>query len=189
MSSCPTLCIRQCLNGRIRYHDTPVSSLHLRIAGLTLMLLILWGVTVLQTGPNNGSVSAVEIAVEHQSPAAITLTRTSDGTGIADIRNDSRETLYVSIPEEWLRDEVRGVPLSTVTSTEASLGFMRWVIPIGATVSFRTTDTWNALSVRNISNETMRLAVTTIDLQTQTTETESYLIDDAMEIRFSALKR
>jgi hypothetical protein len=153
------------------------------------MLLILWGITVLRTAPGNGPLSRVDIAVEHQSPAALTVTRTADGTGLTDIRNDAPETLYVSIPEEWLRDEVRGVALSTVTATDASLGFKRWVIPTGATVSFRTSAPWNVLNIRNISEQTMRIAIVTVNLEQQTTETESYLIDDTMEIRFSALKR
>ncbi len=161
-----------------------MSSLHLRIAGLTLILLVLWGVTVLQTAPGNGAISKVDIAIEHQSPAALTLTRTLDGIGITDIRNDAPETLYVSIPEEWLRDEVRGVPLAAVTSTEASLGFKRWVIPAGATVSFRTTEQWNTLNVRNISEQTMRIAIVTVNLEQQTTEIESYLIDESIDVDF-----
>ncbi len=168
----------------MRYDIPPMSSLHLRIAGLTLILLVLWGATVLRTAPENRPASQVEMAIEHQSPAALTLTRTTDGTGMTDIRNDGSEVLYVSIPEEWLRDEVRGAALSAVVSTDASLGFTRWTIPAGATVSFRVPLSWNALKIRNISDEAMRLAITTIDLHAQTTETESYLIDESIDVDF-----
>jgi hypothetical protein len=175
---------KQCQVRHIRYDVGPVSSLHLRIAGMTFLLLILWGVTVLHTDPRNSPIEQIEIAVEHSSPTAVTLTRTDDGIGITDIRNDGQETVFISIPEEWIRDEVRGATLSAVTATDASLGFKRWSLPPGATVSFRVDITWNGLRIRNISEETMRLAVTTIDLTTKTTETDSYLIDDLTDLDF-----
>ncbi len=156
---------------------------------MTLILLVLWGITVFHTDPQRAPIESVEIAVEHTTPAALTLTRTTDGIGITDIRNDSAETLFISLPEEWHRDEVRGAALSAVISTDASLGFTRWTVPPGATVSFRVESAWNGLRIRNISEQTMRVAVTTIDLMQKSTDTDSYLIDDMIDIRFSALKR
>lgn len=160
------------------YYSQPMSSLHARIAGITLILLVLWGITSLRAGDRANDLGSVEIVVEHADSASLTLIRTRDGLGLTDIRNDGQGPIAVSIPEEWERDEVRGAPLASITVGDASLGFRRWVIPRGATVSFRVRETWNASVVRNASKDPLRLRVITVNLEEETTDSDTFLITD-----------
>lgn len=155
-----------------------MSSLHARIAGITLVLLVLWGITSMRANDRANDLGSVDIVVEHADSAALTLIRTPDGQGLGDIRNDGEGPIAVSIPEEWERDEVRGTPLASVTASDASLGFRRWVIPRGATVSFRIYETWNASTIRNVSKDPLRLRVITVNLEHETSDSDTYLITD-----------
>ncbi len=155
-----------------------MSSLHARIAGITLVLLVLWGVTAVRAGDKAHDLGSIDIVVEHADSAAVTLIRTPKGQGLADIRNDGEGPIAVSIPEEWERDEVRGAPLASITVGDASLGFRRWVIPSGTMVSFRIKETWNASTIRNASKEPLRLRVITLDLEEETSDSDTFLITD-----------
>ncbi len=155
-----------------------MSSLHARIAGITLVLLVLWGITSMRANDRANDLGSIEIVVEHADSAALTLIRTPSGRGLADIRNDGEGPIAVSIPEEWERDEVRGAPLASITVGDASLGFRRWMIPSNATVSFRIDDTWNASLIRNVSKEPLRLRVITVNLEHETTDSDTFLIMD-----------
>lgn len=155
-----------------------MSSLHARIAGITLILLALWGVTSIRAGDRASDLGSIEIVVEHADSASLTLIRTHDGLGLTDIRNDGQGPIAVSIPEEWERDEVRGAPLASITVGDASLGFRRWVIPRSAMVSFRVSETWSTSIIRNASKEPLRLRVITVNLEEDTTDSDTFLITD-----------
>lgn len=163
-----------------------MTSLHVRLAGLTLLALLLWGITSMQMHQRTADLlPTVELAVEHDQAAGISVTRTKDANGPVDIRNDADQRLFVSVPEEWVRDEVRGAPLTSVQGgEEVSLGFRRWSIPSHATVTFLQTGTWNKLLIRNVSKKLLRLRMVTIDIAQGTSTTESTLIDDEALLRF-----
>jgi hypothetical protein len=162
-----------------------MTSLHARLAGLTLLLLLLWGITSMQMRRRTADLlPTADIAVEHTAAAGMTVTRTADGRGPAEIRNDSNETLHVSIPDSWERDEVRGAPLAAVTADEPSLGFRRWTVPTHAAVTFIADDVWNKLHIRNISESPLRLGVVTVDIGSGKAVTESLLVDDESLLRF-----
>lgn len=155
-----------------------MSSLHARIAGITLVLLVLWGIAEWRLADDESLGQTVEIVVEHADNASLTLIRTPNGQGLADIRNDGTGPVAVSIPEEWKRDEVHGAPLASITTGDASLGFRRWVIPRGATVSFKIEEPWGNAIVRNISKDPLRLRVIGLNLQQNTSESDTFLVTD-----------
>jgi hypothetical protein len=160
-------------------------SLHARLAGLTLIALVLWGATMVQLRQRTeDALPTAEFAIEHSQAGGISVTRTVAGLGPVDIRNDSDETVHVSIPETWQRDEVRGAPLASVIADEPSLGFRRWALPARSSVTFMADHLWNKLHIRNISDVPLRLKVVTVDVDNATGVTESTLIDDESLLRF-----
>lgn len=162
-----------------------MSSIQARLAGLTLLLLVLWGITSMQMRKRTADLlPTIQIAVEHQRAAGITVTRTKEQNGPVDIRNDAQERVLVSVPESWNRDEVRNADVASVTGEEPSLGFRRWSIPSHATVTFLGAGMWNKLSVKNISDQPLRLGVVTIDITHGTSTRESTLVDDEALLQF-----
>lgn len=163
-----------------------MSSLHARLAGLTLLLLLLFGITNVRMEQKRAElVPIVTIAVEHATTAALTLTRTESGVGPVDIRNDSQEVLYISLPESWTRDEVRNAPLSSIVGEDPSLGFRRWSFPSGATVTFMTNRTWRKLNIRNASSFPLRIGIVTIHLDEGISSTDSYLLQKMSDLLLS----
>lgn len=169
----------------IGYYPLLMTSLHARFAGLTLLVLLLWGITSMQMNKKAADLlPTVELTVEHEKAAGISLTRTKDLNGPVDLRNDADQTLFVSVPKEWVRDEVRGAPITSIKGEEASLGFRRWSIPPHATVTFLQTGTWNKILIRNVSKEPLRLRVITVDISRGSSAIESILINDEALLRF-----
>lgn len=119
------------------------------------------------------------IAVEHEEKMTLDLTVTRNGTDrLIEMKNDVLETIYVSTPVEWDRGEVRGAPIAEVTSTGPDAGYMRWTLPAGASVTFRTTTPFDRLRIDNPYKELMNVRFTQVDLQKNTAEHDSYLVKD-----------
>lgn len=156
-------------------------SLHARLAGITLLALLLWGVTSVRMEQKKAElIPTVTIAIEHTAIAQVSITRTTKGNGPIDIQNDSDEVLHISVPETWTRDEVRHAPLSAVVADEPSLGFRRWSIPRQATVTFLSPTSWGKLHIRNIADTPVRVRIRQIDLAQQSSTVDSYLISDSL---------
>lgn len=155
-----------------------MSSLHARFAGLTLLALLLWGVTTVRMEQNKAElIPIVTIAIEHAQPSAITLYRTESGFGFVDIRNDSKEDMHISLPETWERGEVRNAPLASIIGEEPTLGFRRWTLPKGAKVTFIANSAWAKLNLRNIAPAPLRIGIVTIHLDKGISTTETYLLE------------
>lgn len=151
---------------------------HGKIAGLAFLILLLWGgiLAAVNFDPTTKPVD-VDIGVEHESPlAAISFSSSMiGGKQLMDIGNDSAETMLVSVPESWARTEVRGAPITSVTSDEPSFGYAKWSIPAGATVSFQTEESWSGVTVHNPSEQPLRIRVTRVDLQTNEVSYDVFL--------------
>lgn len=155
-------------------------TLHGKIAGLTLLTVLLWAVTesrILQ----RASISPIqaEIAVEHTGRARMTL-HVSEGASVQvmEFINSSDEALKISMPETWRRTEVRGVPLAEVTGEDAALGFRRWTLPPGSTVQFDTTEPWQTLLVHHPASAVLNLRLTRVDVKTGMVERSAHLLDE-----------
>ena len=155
-------------------------SLHTRIAILTILPLVVWGAYVLGAREQGTTLPRpTDIGVEHTGAAAFTFTHTvNDPPLLIDVKNEGKETAYVSLPAIWERKEVRGAKLSQIEADEPAFDYRRWHIPAGATLSFRSKETWNGILVHNASEGPLQLSVVAVDLLHNTSAREAYLLSD-----------
>ena len=143
------------------------------LGALVLLGIISWRET-LQQSP------AVLIAIEHHQPLAVTLSISArGGIRLIDLSHDGTEHMFVSVPETWERSEVRGVPLSAVTSESPAMGFVRWTLPPKATVRFRARADFRKTTIHNPSKVPLTLRWTAVDLATNRAVHDVTLIKDA----------
>lgn len=121
----------------------------------------------------------VTIALEHRLPVTLTVGFSMQReVRLVDIMHDSAETLFLSVPRDWHRTEVRGAALASVSAEPAALGFVRWHLPARAGISFRTGGTWRQLSVENPGGVPLTLKVTVVDLESNTASHDVLLVKD-----------
>jgi len=122
----------------------------------------------------------VEIGVEHELPLSLSLSVSElKGSGLMDLHQEGIEEVFISLPSSWQRKEVRNVPLSSITEENTSFGFTRYQIPAGASVTFAILKYPDTLLVHNPSGVTLKVALTMVDLQTNTVETNVVLVQDS----------
>lgn len=121
-----------------------------------------------------------DIAVEHSEPLGLSLTYTTKDhrEGLFEIAHDGSGTILISLPENWTLREVRRALLSAVSQEAPQLGFIRWGIPAGATVSFRILDPPATATVHNPSGIPLKITLTRVDLAAQATRKDIYLVKD-----------
>jgi len=153
---------------------------HSAIAAITILPLVGWAAYAAASHTlEQRTLKNVEIGVEHALPATLSLTASrGKGQQLMDITNDNNEILFVSVPEEWRRTEVRNVPLATITADDASLGFRRWHLPPKAGLGFTSAHAWKSITFHNPSGIALKLRVTTVDLERDTAEHDVYLVKD-----------
>ena len=119
---------------------------------------------------------SAEIAVEHD--AAITLTiEESEGKkkGIIDMRIDGPSGAAISLPSSWERREVRGAPLTSVPGDAPSMGFVRWHLPPGVTLSLWVTGTPD-ITVRHPSPSPLLVIMKRVNVLTGKVTEKSVLV-------------
>ncbi len=118
------------------------------------------------------------LALEHSAPMTLTL-RVSVGKreGIAELTTRGSEIAAISIPSSWERREVRGAALETVTAEPATMGFTRWHVPPGVTVSFRVNE-MSGLIIRNPSGIPLLIIGKRVNVMTGEVEEKSILMKD-----------
>ncbi len=155
------------------------SSLHGKVL---LFSLAVMGLTALAFRAANGGNAArtIAIAVEHASPASITLTVASHkGGSIIELHHPGSETIHVSLPQNWDRTEVRGVPLKSVTREDPALGFVRWTLPGGATMALQSPQIFDAVTIHNPSNIPLTVKTITVDIALGRSEQDAVIVGDA----------
>lgn len=156
-------------------------SFHGRAAILTLLPLLIagaYGIIMQQYEENLRQ--GIDIGIEHALPGAVTFTRTADTRPqLIDVTNEGKETMFISLPEAWVRGEVRGGPLSSVAEDRPMFGYRRWHIPAGVTISFQSPLRWGGMTMHNPSGIPLRLKIITVNLKKETTEKEVSLMSDA----------
>lgn len=130
------------------------------------------------TGKRNaGGHPAAEIAVENERAATLTLQESAGkNPGIVECTAEGSD-MYLSVPSSWERREVRGAALSTVTADPPALGFTRWHLPEGVTLSFRVPGS-PALTVRHASSAPLLIIGKRVDLGTGKVEEKSVLMQE-----------
>lgn len=129
-------------------------------------------------GTTNGPV--VEIGVEHNNPASLSLELSTLGTkGIADISHDGTETIFVSVPSDWKKREVRNAPLQSVSSDPPSLGFTRWTLPPNAAISFAIETAPRSILLHNPSSTPLKVSLAKVNLDTNEVLKDIILVQKA----------
>lgn len=117
-----------------------------------------------------------EIGLEHAKPVTLSLALTTNGPrGVADLRHDALETIFISLPSSWTKREVGGVPLSAVQADSPVFGFTRWRIPPNALVSFDIIPPQTIL-LHNPSGIPAEIDLTRVDLAKNSVERDIILI-------------
>lgn len=120
----------------------------------------------------------VDVAVEHGASLTFTVTASAgQGRGIVELGRDGTETVHVSVPETWQRREVRGAPLEAAIGEPPAMGFRRWTIPPGATLSFWMDDA-PRIRIQNPSGKALLVESKRVDVRTGKVEKEMTLVKD-----------
>ncbi|MEI8230023.1 MAG: hypothetical protein WCG83_02690 [Candidatus Peregrinibacteria bacterium] len=118
-----------------------------------------------------------EIAIEHSMRASVSISVSAlKGQGILDIVHDAAREIYISLPDSWTRREVKGVSLATVAADPPMLGFKRWRLPPGSTVSFAIPAFPSSILAHNPSGIPLEVRVTRVDLDNDRTERDVVLM-------------
>lgn len=120
--------------------------------------------------------SGADIAIEHNEAMTVTISRSSGRRdGIIEFTGEGADS-RLSVPFAWKRREVRGAELSSVSADPPAMGFTRWHVPEGATLSFRVTGN-PSLTVRNASAAPLLLIGKKADMKTGHVEESSFMLN------------
>jgi hypothetical protein len=154
----------------------------LSLHGKTLlgsMVLLAFSAALLLHVEGTHEASVVDLTVEHTTVFGLTLSLgNNETTHFIEMGNEGSSEIQVSVPEAWQRKEVRNVPLKSVVADAPGLGFVRWHLPAGAYVSYRTKEGWTSLVVHNPSAIPFKIRLTSIDLKKGTSDTNVILLKD-----------
>lgn len=122
---------------------------------------------------------AAEIGVEHAQPLSLSLqVGVKDESAVIEFLSSSQEQIFISVPSDWQRREVRNAPIDSVTADPPSLGFTRWKVPSGAGISFNVVNSPSSAIMHNPSGSPLKLDLAFVDLGTGVTEREVVLIHE-----------
>jgi len=160
----------------------PAPRQHLGIHAV-IALAVFIGVTALSNGPLKATIlewqteGRVSIAVEHDASAALALDiSTLQGSAIIDCINEGGATLLLSLPDSWERREVRRARLEDTAPTETGLGYIRWTLPPGATLSMNVPETPAHLTLHHPSTALLKVRLSRVDLSDNTVERDTILV-------------
>ena len=141
------------------------------------------GVTALSNGPLKATILEWQtegrgaIAAEHKGSASLGLdVSTLQGTAIIDCVNEGEGTIYLSLPESWKRREVRNARLEDVTLVETGLGFTRWTLPAGATLSMTVPEAPRHMTLHHPSPGLLKVRLSRIDLEDDAVTRDTILV-------------
>lgn len=174
-----TLVLGDRIRPMVKHHGHPLLLLtFLSAAALAGVFLLL---TIRTNDVTNGkrAHTAGEIAVEHDAAATLTIHQSSGkNAGIIEFTGEGAD-LRLSTPSSWERREVRGAALAAVTSDGPSLGFTRWHVPEGVTLSFYITDS-PTLSIHHPSQHPLLIMGKRVDIVIGWVEEKSMLMKEGV---------
>ena len=172
-------CVHQQKNGIIHCYLTFMSLLTKTLIGALIPFIAVILIVIAQQSPHADVIAALDIGVEHASPLtlAVTVTR-NDRMRMVDIVNDKSESISLSVPDDWIRGEVRNAPVASILSEAPSFGYVRWTVPKDASVSFRTDAPFDRLNIHNPSGVLLKIRFTSVDLLQNTGEHNVFLVKE-----------
>lgn len=170
------------VRARLGYTFPPVRLPSPLLHGLVAIVAIILITVVTYRGGDTGAnltAGRAEIGIEHTTRLTLSLVLSErGGNGIADISHTSGREIYVSLPMDWTRREVRGAPLATTAGDAPTFGFRRWRIPAGALISFAIPHFPSSMLLHNPSGIPMEIDLTRVDLDTTRTERNVILVQE-----------
>ena len=122
----------------------------------------------------------VELGIEHVAPLALSVEMsTREDKSIVDISHDGDEKIFVSVPADWERREVRRASLDSVVADGTGLTYRRWHLPAGSAVSYRVPYIIGGMTVHNPSEVPMKVKLTRVDLNEDTVTRDILLIKES----------
>lgn len=155
----------------------PPFSVHGRLALAALLPIILVALFIGVRDNLEDMPGTVDVGVQLTEPAALSLTVGSRRTiRLIEMSHTAQTNVAISVPEAWVRTEVRGVPLESVIADEPSLGYVRWTVPPGARVSFRSEIPFSAVRIHNPAAIPLSARLTAVDLDRDTTHIDARIL-------------
>jgi len=157
---------------------------------LALSAFVVLGTISLRTINLSASVSedptvqVVDMAVEHTQNLGVNIAMsTLDGQSIMEIGHDGDETIFVSLPEHWIRGEVRHANIGSIISETPMLGFTRWHIPAGSSVTFQALEAPDSILVHNPSKVPLKVKYVVVNLETEDVlQGVRLIMDDSVQL-------
>jgi len=111
--------------------------------------------------------SAADVGVEISAPTTIELDFSLlRGSAVIDIGyEEGQGRISVSVPDVWIRREVRGVPLEAIQDEAPTFGFRRFSMPRDATVSFRADTAPDTITLHNPTDLPLLVRLSHVDLE------------------------
>lgn len=164
--------------------DTQLLLLHGTISLASLFAIVFfnsdWAAAIIPK-PAAPEMYTVDLGVEHTSPITfgIDVSALNDMAIIELTHKEGEETIAVSVPETWVRREVRNATIEEVTADSSAFGFTRWQLPSGAILSFRVPRTPEKIILHNPSQMPMKVEIARVDLEKESVEKDIVLIQEA----------
>lgn len=159
-------------------HRQPGTGQHVLLG---LCAVVVFGVLAARTmGSSAPSVTPepTVTAVEHTGPSTVHLLRSYGlGRNIMEYTVQSGTGVYLNIPEQWQRREVRGGALSDVRLVNTVSGYARWSLPTGVTASFWLTDD-TKIVLQHPSPYPLLVKYTRVDLDSGKSETKTVILTE-----------
>ncbi len=152
------------------------------IAGSAIAVLLLLGAVdrvTFSTNPSDAASVPATVGIEHVGPLRLSfLIARKQIAGYTSITNNSNETIHVSVPSDWSRNEVTGASLDDVTSDIPVFGFTRWTLPPRAGIKMLMSRAPAVLNFESTSRATAEIDLQTIDLTDLHASTKVILLKD-----------
>lgn len=118
-----------------------------------------------------------DMAIEHDAPATLTVAASIlHGGALIELANTNADAVYISVPSDWQRSEVRNAPLAAVQQEPPMLGYVRWHIPAGARVSFRAPQAPGGVLLHNPNKQPLKVTVILVELEDDTVMQDIVLV-------------
>jgi hypothetical protein len=156
-----------------------IASLHGKTLIASFVLVMFGGSLLWQWQSNADPAATYDVTVEHRSTFGLSISLGKSALSrFVEIGNQGDSPISVTLPETWQRMEVRNVPLQSVSAGEPSLGYVRWTLPAGANVSYRSADDWSMLVIHNPSKIPFKILLATVNVDTKETDRDIILVKD-----------
>lgn len=155
-------------------------SLH-ALAGLAALSAV--GVLAASSFPRHSGADVTSgepalLIVDHSAPLSVELTVTiSKKRMLVEVDPDSGEPVTITVPDHWLRTEVRRAQLGEITGQPASFGVRAYRLPPRAGISFAAPSP-GGLTVRNPSTAPLKIQWTGINLDIEDVVKDVMLVQE-----------